>query len=193
VSEPVSAAKRVLLALKPGDEVKATTVGGDFLLPRDTAGPLLLIAAGIGITPFMSYLRSGELQRRNTVLLVLARTTEDVPYADELDRTGVRTIIRTADSSSADSSSADSSGANSSSAGSSRANSSSAGLSSADRDQSGTAAGGRLDAAELVALVPDIDGREVYISGAPASVASLRTAARQAGARHVHTDAFAGY
>lgn len=179
VSEPVSAAKGVLLALKPGDEVKATTVGGDFLLPRDTAGPLLLIAAGIGITPFMSYLRSGELQRRDTVLLVLARTTEDVPYADELDRTGIRTIIRTADSSSADSSGA---------------NSSSAGLSSADRDQSGTAAAaGRLDAAELVALVPDIDGREVYISGAPASVASLRTAARQAGARHVHTDSFAGY
>lgn len=172
-SEPVSAAKGVLLALKPGDALKATTVGGDFLLPRDTAAPLLLVAAGIGITPFMSYLRSGELQRRDTVLLCLARSADEVPYSDELHGAGIRTIIRTADSFSADSS-----GAGSPPGGS---------------GQSGAAASDRLDAAGLVALVPDIDGREVYISGPPSSVAALRTAARQAGARRVHTDSFTGY
>ncbi|MFJ5860465.1 FAD-dependent oxidoreductase [Pseudarthrobacter sp. NPDC092439] len=180
-SEPVSAAKGVLLALKPGDALKATSVGGDFLLPRDPAKPVLLVAAGIGITPYMSYLRSGELQRRDAVLLVLARSTNEVPYADELHRAGTRTIIRTADSALAN---ADQSGANPSPADHSYTR----------RDVSrATAGAGRLDAAGLHALVPDIHSREVYISGSPSSVASLRTAARQAGARRVHTDSFAGY
>lgn len=173
-SEPISAAKGVLLGLKPGDALKATSVGGDFLLPRDAATPLLLIAAGIGITPFVSYLRSGELQRRDAVLLVLARSAGEVPYADELALAGIRTIIR--------------------SAGTSEADSYVAAPSSAHSDQPGAAASGsRLDAAGLVALVPDIAGREVYISGSPSSVASLRTAARQACARRVHTGSFAGY
>ena len=55
-SEPLSAAKKVLLALKPGDHVAATSVGGDFVLPRDPRTPVLLIAAGIGITPYLAHL-----------------------------------------------------------------------------------------------------------------------------------------
>ena len=47
-AEPVSAAKRALLALQPGDPVTATAVGGDFVLPRRSSGPVLLIAAGMG-------------------------------------------------------------------------------------------------------------------------------------------------
>lgn len=186
-AEPVSAAKGVLLALKPGDRLKATTVGGDFLLARDTSTPVLLIAAGIGITPFMSYLRSGELERRDAILLVLAKNTADVPYADELESATVRTIIRTVDGS--------------------------RGYGAQDNsplenvNQPGTTvpapptvpaplmprSSTRLDAAGLVELVPDIGRREVYISGSPTSVASLRSAARRAGARRVHTDSFAGY
>lgn len=166
-SEPVSAAKGVLLALKSGDTLKATSVGGDFLMPRDAAKPLLLVAAGIGITPFMSYLRSGELERRDTVLLVLARSANEVPYADELRAAGIRTIIRAGDGPRAD------------------------GF-VADPSLTGRATA-RLDAAGLAALVPDIAGREVYISGSPSSVASLRWAARRAGARRLHTDSFSGY
>ena len=39
---PVSSAKRSLLALEPGDELTATTVGGDFVLPRKSDAPVLL-------------------------------------------------------------------------------------------------------------------------------------------------------
>ena len=51
----------------------------------------------------------------------------------------------------------------------------------------------RIDGAALKELVPDIAGREVYVSGSPASVRSLRTAARRAGAGRIHVDSFSGY
>ena len=55
------------------------------------------------------------------------------------------------------------------------------------------AGAGRIDAPALKKLVPDVAGRDVYISGSPASVRSLGAAARGAGARRVHEDSFAGY
>ena len=51
----------------------------------------------------------------------------------------------------------------------------------------------RIDAARLKELVPDVADREVFVSGSPASVDSLRAAARAAGARRIHVDSFAGY
>jgi glycine betaine catabolism B len=55
------------------------------------------------------------------------------------------------------------------------------------------APGTRLDGHALQRLVPDIGQRRVFISGSPASVGSLRRAARHAGARRIHVDSFAGY
>ncbi|MDP9985012.1 oxidoreductase [Arthrobacter sp. FW306-05-C] len=169
----LSAAKEALLALRPGDEVAATAVGGDFVLPRDPRRPVLLVAAGIGITPFISYLASGALQERDAVILVLARSNEEVAYAEELRSSGVRVLVRLADGSVPPS-----------------------GLAPAAGSLSGAGsfgADGRLDGAALAALVPDISRRDVYVSGSPASVAALRRAAGRAGARRVRTDSFSGY
>lgn len=165
---PVSAAKEALLGLRPGDQVTATAVGGDFVLPRDPRRPVLLIAAGIGITPFVSHLSSGALRERDAVLLLLARSADEVPYADELRSSGLRVMVLLADGSQPPS-----------------------GLASASTGVHG--APGRVDGKALAALVPDIGRREVYVSGSPASVASLRRAARRAGARRVRSDSFAGY
>ncbi|ELT42739.1 ferredoxin--NADP reductase [Arthrobacter nitrophenolicus] len=163
-AEPLSAAKRVLLALKPGDELTATSVGGDFVLPRDPRKPVLLIAAGIGITPFLSHLGSGGLRERDAVLLLLARSADEIAYADELRAAGIRVLVRLADGS------------------------------NPPVDFGAVPAGAsRLDHEGLKALVPDIHSREVYVSGSPASVAALRRAARKAGARRVHVDSFSGY
>jgi ferredoxin-NADP reductase len=170
-SEPLSAAKKVLLALKPGDHVAATSVGGDFVLPRDPRTPVLLIAAGIGITPYLAHLASGAGRDRDVVLLLLARNAEEIAYAQELKTSGVRILARLADGSIPPSFITD-------------AGTAVPGL---------TAPGSRLDGPSLRALVPDISDRTVYISGSPASVASLRRAARKAGARRVHVDSFAGY
>jgi ferredoxin-NADP reductase len=163
-AEPVSAAKKVLLSLKHGDAVTATSVGGDFVLPRDPRKPVLLIAAGIGITPFLSHISSGGLRDRDAVLVLLARSADELAYADELIAAGVRVVARIADGSEPP-----------------------AHISAFPAD------GSALKGEALKAAVPDVAERDVYISGSPASVASLRRAARQAGARRVHVDSFSGY
>ena len=175
-SEPLSAAKKALLALNPGDNVTATSVGGDFVLPRDSRTPVLLIAAGIGVTPYLAHLASGAGRERDVVLLLLARSTEEIAYASELAASGARVIARIADGSApppfiTDAGAAVASGT----------------------ATNGSAPGARLDGTTLKALVPDIADRTVYVSGSPASVASLRQAARKAGARRVRVDSFSGY
>jgi ferredoxin-NADP reductase len=158
---PLSTAKRSLLALEPGEELTATTVGGDFVLPRP-GEPVLLIAAGIGITPYLAQLSGGRAGDRDVVLLYLASTAAELAYAGELERTGARVIARLADGSAPP----------------------------AYMQDAGPA---RIDGASLKELVPDIADRVVYVSGSPASVRSLRAAARRAGARRIHVDSFAGY
>ncbi len=165
-AEPVSLAKRSLLALAPGDGLTATTINGDFLLPRDPATPVLLIAAGIGITPYMSQLAAASAGTstgsRDIVLLYLAKNAAELGYAEELQRSGARILVRLADGSAPP----------------------------AFMEDAGSR---RIDAPALRELVPDIGGREVFVSGSPASVRSLRAAARGAGARRVHVDTFTGY
>ena len=161
-AEPRSPAKQSLLALEPGDELTATTVGGDFVLPRSPEEPVLLIAAGIGITPYLAQLTGGSAGDRDVVLLYLARTAAELAYAGELERTGARVIARLADGSAPP----------------------------AFMQDAGAA---RIDGATLKDLVPDIADRSVFVSGSPASVRSLRAAARRAGARKIQVDSFAGY
>ncbi|MDR6435881.1 ferredoxin-NADP reductase [Paenarthrobacter nicotinovorans] len=160
-AEPLSTAKRALLALQPGDKLSATAVGGDFLLPHDAGRPVLLMAAGIGITPFLSQL-AADAPARDTVVLYLAKSREELAGVEQLEASGATVIARLADG-------------------------------SAPPEFMTDAGAARIDAARLKELVPDIGEREVFVSGSPASVDSLRAAARSAGARRVHVDSFAGY
>jgi ferredoxin-NADP reductase len=169
-ADPVSSAKRSLLALAPGAGLTATSVSGDFVLPGDPATPVLLVAAGIGITPYVGQLAGAPARSpardsagdRDVVLLYLAKNAAELGYAEELQRSGARILARLADG-------------------------------SAPPDFMEDAGSRRIDAAALKELVPDIGGREVFVSGSPASVRSLRTAARGAGARRIHVDSFTGY
>ena len=70
---------------------------GDFLLPRDPGAPVLLIAAGIGITPFLSQLASGG--ERDTVVLYLARSRAELAACEQLEKSGARVVARLADGS----------------------------------------------------------------------------------------------
>lgn len=49
--------KRTLNEASVGDEVEIGKIGGSFVLPEDTSKPIVLIALGIGITPYISMLR----------------------------------------------------------------------------------------------------------------------------------------
>lgn len=175
-AEPVSSFKSALLKLKPGAVVSATSVAGDFLLPRNPSVPLLLMASGIGITPFMSQLRSlaaagsgtgsahgkgAGTVPRDVVLVYAASSVDELAYAAELHRMGIRVLVCTPD----------------------------------DPQISGWdyLGPGLPDGQELLRAVPDAARRAAYVSGSPAAVAAARSAVRAAGGRSVRTDAFLGY
>ena len=149
--------KRALEVVQTDDVLTATGVWGDFVLPaRDV--PVLLVAAGIGVTPFVSQLAAAD--RSDAVLVLVATSAEECAYLDEVTASGARVVVVTP-----------------------------------DRPElpSGAvwAGGGRLDAAMLRELVPDLDRRHAYVSGPPRLIAGLAPALR--GARRLTTDAFAGY
>lgn len=169
VTEPSSSFKSALMKLKPGSVVTGSSVAGDFLLPRSPGVPVLLIASGVGITPFMSQLRSlaarGQIGNGATgsdiVLVYAASSTEELAYAAELHGMGVRVLVCTP----------------------------------TDPQISGwTWLGpGLPDAQALAREVPDTARRAAYVSGSPSAVAAARAAVRGAGGRTVKTDAFLGY
>lgn len=82
VPEKSSTYKKALLDLQPGQTVHVTGVGGDFVLPKDASVPLVFVAGGIGITPFLSQLR--HHQNRDAVLVYGVTGPEEISYADEL-------------------------------------------------------------------------------------------------------------
>lgn len=57
--------KQALRALAIGDEVDLSQPRGDFVLPKDPSIPLVFIAGGIGVVPFLSI--AGHLAHKTTV------------------------------------------------------------------------------------------------------------------------------
>ncbi|MGI8414816.1 MAG: ferredoxin--NADP reductase [Nakamurella sp.] len=163
-AEKGSSFKRALCELDVGDTVRATGIAGDFRLPKDTGKPLLLVAGGIGITPFVSQLAALDPDHRRDIVVVYASSNPaEVGYTEILQRSGARVIVvsKTA----------------------------AAGLPTSF--QNVTAA--RLGAAELQATVPDIRQRHVYISGSPALVDDIGGIARKLKAKSIKKDYFSGY
>lgn len=89
VPEKSSSFKRAMVELEPGARIHATGVGGDFLLPDDPKTPVVLIAGGIGITPFISQLLHEP--KRDAVLVYGVTSPEEIPYADVL--AGFKVVI----------------------------------------------------------------------------------------------------
>jgi ferredoxin-NADP reductase len=81
-----SAFKQALNALKPGEEIGAHGLGGPFTWEADDNNPVILIAAGIGITPFRSILvqRRAEAKPLDATLLYFNRT-DAIPFRRELE------------------------------------------------------------------------------------------------------------
>ena len=92
-AERSSTYKRSLGAVQADEVLTATGVWGDFVLPAD--GPVLLIAAGIGVTPFVSQLAA--VRRTDAVLMLVAATAEECAYLDELAGSGARVVVVTPD------------------------------------------------------------------------------------------------
>ena len=157
-----SSYKRALAEAAPGATLAVTGTWGDFILPRGDA-PVLMVAAGIGVTPFVSQLRQLQAsgQHRDVVLVYVASEASELAFRDELAATGVRTVVFTRDE-------------------------------PADLPAHWTwAQGARLDADTLEWAVQDIGARHAFISGPPRLIADLAPALQKA--HSLTTDAFAGY
>ncbi|WP_395640523.1 FAD-dependent oxidoreductase [Pseudolysinimonas sp.] len=167
--EKASSFKRALLDLEPGTRVSATSVGGDFLLPRDAERPLLLVAGGIGITPFIGHLEQAAAEAaagspgRDIAVVYAVSSVDDLAYSAQLEGAGCRVALASPEK--------------------------------PPRMPAGWTWIGpdRVTGDSLLAAVPDAASREVFLSGPPSMVAALKKALRRAGARRIHTDVFVGY
>lgn len=84
-----SAFKKTLQELPIGEEVEVSGIFGNFVLPDDKSKPLVFIAGGIGITPFMSMLRfvkdHADLGYKVT-LVYSNRDTSSTAFLSELQK-----------------------------------------------------------------------------------------------------------
>lgn len=160
-----SSFKRALLALTPGSVVRGTSVGGDFALPSDPATPVLLVAGGIGITPFSSQLAEATVlgHERDVVVVYTVSDATELAYADVLTSSGVRVILLSPTAP------------------------------AALPPHWSWAGNGRIDRDLLQGEVPDAAARRAFVSGPPALVNDVRGTLRSLGAKRVTADYFSGY
>ena len=158
-----SSYKKALALVEPGQTLAVTGVWGDFVLPPRTSAPVLMVAAGIGVTPFVSQLRHLRLsgEDRDVVFVYVASDADELAFRGDLEAAGIPVIVFTRTEPSA--------------------------LPPHWR----WAQGVRLDASGLVEVVPDLASRHAYISGPPGLIADLAPALEKA--RSITTDAFSGY
>ena len=99
-----SSFKKALLNMNSGDEIVAAQLAGDFILPRDPRQKCVLIAGGVGVTPFRSMIKYllDTNQRRPITLLYANKCVDDILYKDIFDRAerelGIRTVYTVTDS-----------------------------------------------------------------------------------------------
>lgn len=86
---PSSSFKKSLRALPLGSPIQATGITGDFVLPKDARRKLLFVAGGIGVTPFISHIRSMAAEKRTITLLYFNRSPEEAAYKELLDSSGI--------------------------------------------------------------------------------------------------------
>ena len=86
--EKSSSFKKTLLNLKTGDKILAGGLAGDFILPKDTNKKIVMIAGGIGITPFRSQIKYSidKKQKRDIVLLYANNLPQHVAYKELFDQ-----------------------------------------------------------------------------------------------------------
>jgi ferredoxin-NADP reductase len=90
-----SSFKRALMNLKPGTTLYATRVGGDFVLPEDKSVPIVCIAGGIGVTPFISFLTSSD---RPFQLIYATSSVSELSYVDVLKQHNINVTVVSPDS-----------------------------------------------------------------------------------------------
>lgn len=92
---PSSSFKHALSVAPATSRARIVRMGGDFLFPKDLSTPLLLLAGGVGVTPFLSQLAE-DTHRGITrdVVLIDVRKDPNESWGDDVIRaSGVRHLI----------------------------------------------------------------------------------------------------
>ena len=163
--EPSSTFKTALRALEPGTKIHGTMVSGSFTLPKDPTIPLVFIAGGIGITPFISHLLSLKAlgQNRDIILVYAVNSLKEIAYAEVLRTLNISVAIVT--------------------------------TSDAPLPVSNWAHYNmpRITQSMLRKAVPDITNRIAYVSGPPIMVDIATSYLKKLKAKKIKQDYFTGY
>lgn len=85
--EPSSQFKTKLMSLQTGDKLTGGHVAGDFVLPDKASDPVILIAGGIGITPFIAMIQEILANKTDNPvdLYYFVRDKSEIAYKDILN------------------------------------------------------------------------------------------------------------
>ncbi len=84
-SDKGSSFKKALASLKIGNAIEVSDLDGDFII-EDLSKEYVLVAGGIGITPFRAILKDfDERKQRITATLLYANRDHNVTYKEELE------------------------------------------------------------------------------------------------------------
>lgn len=83
-----SSFKKALLSLNSGELLSASQLAGDFILPNDLNQKIVLIAGGIGVTPFRSMIQNmlDANQKREVILFYTCVNEKEFVYKDIFSR-----------------------------------------------------------------------------------------------------------
>jgi ferredoxin-NADP reductase len=165
-----TAFKRVLGNAPPGLAVKIEGPSGSFFLPRKSEKPAVLLAGGIGITPFLSIIRQAAHDQapHQIYLFYSNRRPEDACFLDLLSEAARQNpnfhLVATMTE-----------------------------LSKSRREWNGET--GYINKEMLTKHLPTLQGPIYYVAGPPAMVATMRGMVTDAGADEddIRTEEFAGY
>jgi len=165
-----TAMKRVLGAMPIGTEVKVTGPFGDFTLAPESSRPAVLLAGGIGITPFRSIaVQAAHDRLPNQIMLFISNhTPDDSAFLEELraleHQNSNYKLIAT--------------------------------ITSPERLQKPwQGERGRINQTMLKRYLEDLATAIYYIAGPPGLVAAMREVLQAAGidSNRIHADEFTGY
>ena len=162
---PSSSLKSALRSMPLGSTLSATGYWGDFVLPKNPSTPILYIAGGIGITPFISHLQATENLNdvRKTVLVYAVNNPDEIAYKDILIKSGIKVIIVTKEK-----------------------------LRDLPYNWKQVKSS-RITQEALAKAVPDVAFRHAYVSGPTPFVATAKHALKALKAKRIKTDYFVGY
>lgn len=158
--------KRTLNEMQEGAPVEIGKIAGSFVLPEETSKPIVFIALGIGITPYISMLRYAfeEEKGYNFTLFYSDNETDSMPFLDELKQMEAN-------------------------------HSNFKFVPIVTKDENWQGEKRHVDGELLKDYLNDINGSLYYISGPPKIVETVAGSLKEAGIaeENIKTDSFSGY